>query len=75
MSKTLPHSPCLALGKKFEQLDLSYEKAARYLADRGVEVSGSYLSMLVRGLRYPSVSMAKQIAEALDLQLSDIVGK
>ena len=67
--------PRPVLGKRLEDLDLSYEKAAHYLADRGVDVSGSYLSMLVRGERDPSVSMARRIAAALKINLVDVVGE
>ena len=53
----------------------SYEKAARFLYTKGVEVSGSYLCMLVRKTRSPSVTMAKEIAMALNLRLSDVTSR
>lgn len=53
----------------------SWEDAAFYLRGRGVKVSSSFLSMLSRGLRDPSVSMARSLARALGIRLSDIVGE
>lgn len=53
----------------------SLERAARYLASRGVEVSSGYLGMLVRGTRTASVGKAREIARVLGLRLSDVVGE
>lgn len=56
--------------KKFE----SYEKAARYAADQGVSVSGSYLSMIVSGKRDPSLRKARKLARVFDLDIIDVIG-
>ena len=53
----------------------SYEKGARYLVEHGVEISGSYLSMLDRKERDPSVPMVKDLARALGLEVEDLIGK
>ena len=53
----------------------SFEKAAHHLVDRGVEVSSSYLNMIVRGSRDPSVKMARRISKALGLGFEDVVGR
>ena len=52
----------------------SYEKAARAIAIAGVDVSGSYLSLLVRGERDPSVQKARDLARVLDIDLLDVIG-
>lgn len=61
-----------AVAQRLEDLDLSFEKAARYLAERGVEISGSYLSTIAKG-REPALPLARKLATALELELSDIV--
>ncbi len=53
----------------------SLEDAAYYLRGKNVKVSSSFLSMLSSGVRDPSLSMAKKLAEALEIKLSDIVGE
>lgn len=53
----------------------SFEKAARYCADRGVSVSGSYLFMMVTGKRDPAIPKARALARVLGLELMDVVGE
>lgn len=74
MKKTKVAESRGALQRALQEIG-SYERAARLLADRGVDVSGSYLSMLVRGSRDPSVAMARRISRALGIDLSDVVGE
>lgn len=50
----------------------SYEKAARFLATNGVEVSSSYLYFLVRGERNPSHAMAHRLAQVLGLLVEEV---
>jgi hypothetical protein len=62
------------LEKRLSEFD-SYEKAARYAADRGVSVSGSYLSMMVSGKRDPAIPKARKLARVFGLKLMDVVGE
>ncbi len=50
----------------------SWEDAAYYLRDRGLKVSANYLSMLSSGSRDPSLSMARRLAETLDIPFSAV---
>lgn len=50
----------------------SFEKAAYALRNRGVDVSASYLSLLVRGVRTASVPTARALAEALHLRYEEV---
>lgn len=67
-----PFKNTTAITRRLQELDLSFEKGARYLASKGVEVSGSYLAMIAKG-REPALPMARKIAEALEIKLSDVV--
>lgn len=63
-----------AVARKFNELGLtSFEKSARYLATKGVEITGSYLAMIVGGKKEPALPLARKLAAALDLEVSDVV--
>jgi transcriptional regulator with XRE-family HTH domain len=72
MKKTPAPRPAFA--KRLSEIG-SLEKCAFYLHERGVVVSSSYLSMLARGIRDPSLCLARKLAKVLRMSISDVVGK
>lgn len=68
-------TPRPALQEALFRLAPSYDKQSKALAERGIQKTGGYLSLLVRGKRNPSVDFAKKLAAVLGVPLETVVGK
>lgn len=74
MTKSSSKTPRAALGKRLSEIG-SLEDCVFFLRKKKVRISGSYLSMLIRGIRDPSVVMAKKLSKALEIPLQAVIGE
>ena len=67
--------PRPALHEALLRVGSSYDQQTKALAKHNINVTGGYLSLLVRGLRNPSVDLAKRLAKALKVPVEVVIGK
>ncbi len=62
-----------AIAKRLHELGLSVEKGRDYLRDKGVDISVNYLGSIARGQKEPAVPLARRLAEALEIDASEVI--